>query len=171
MGLSPKKASPRKPAEQPPPPPPKPVETARSAGPPRIDFIQRNIDGASGQKSRAKPAHVPTAKERAADARHAPGEVPRYLQARKDAIRGDDRLAPKSQYPPGMRLLSDEEKADAVQGLTEQKEELTARLARMPLRVEGPTALREKRLVEAELDEIDKSIAQLGKKYVFVPDD
>jgi hypothetical protein len=133
--------------------------------------MQRNIAGASEQKSRAKPAHVPSPKEQAVAARHAPGEIPVYLSARKNVLRAANEPPPERDCPRGTRMLSEEEKEEAIALLTEQKEELMARLAKMPLRVETPTLIRDKKMMEVELDEIDKSIDQLKRKYVFVPID
>jgi hypothetical protein len=70
-----------------------------------------------------------------------------------------------------MRLLTDDEKRESIQELNDQKEDIIARLSRMPLKLESPTLIREKKMMEVELDEIEKSIDQLTKKYVFVPDD
>jgi hypothetical protein len=133
--------------------------------------VQRNISGACGQKSRAKPDHVPTYKELVVDTRHAPGEIPHFVGAHKAAMVSKSAVPQADGCPPGMRLLSEQEKQDSIQELTDQKEELTTKLARLPLTIESPTLLREKKLMEIELDEIEKSIDQLKKKFVFVPDD
>jgi hypothetical protein len=133
--------------------------------------MQRNISGAGDQKSRAKPEHVLSPKERAIAARHAPGEIPQYLEVRKTVLQSVNEPPSTQGCPPGTRLLSEEEKAESIQDLTDQKEEITARLARLPLRLESPSLIREKKMMELELDEIEKSIEQLKKKYVFVPDD
>jgi hypothetical protein len=162
---SPKRPSPKKTIPSPRAPAPEP-EPRPPPSPPRIDFVQRNIDSASDQKSRAKQPRSP--KEQAM---HSPGEVPRYIEARKATIAAENSPRPKSQCPPGMRLLSEEEKEEALRSLKEQKEELTARLGRMPLRIEGPTAIREERMLETELGDVERSIEQLSKKYVYVPDD
>jgi SMC interacting uncharacterized protein involved in chromosome segregation len=78
---------------------------------------------------------------------------------------------PDHTCPRGTRMLTEEEKEESIAILSDQKEELLARLAKMPLTVETPTLVREKKMLEIELDEIDKSIDQLKRKYVFVPID
>ena len=138
--------------------------------PPRIDFIQRNIDEAAEQKSRAKQK-VTTKKEKVIAQRHAPGEIPQYIESRKEAIRAEKEPPKKPDMPPGMRLLSEEEKQEAIENLMEQKKDIESQLAKFSLRLESPTILREKRVLEDELDQIEKSIEQLSKKFVFVPDD
>jgi hypothetical protein len=142
-----------------------------SAGAPRIDFVKRNINGAGDQKSRAKPERVPSYKELIVENRHPPGEIPRYVGSHKASLVSKNVAPQPDRCPPGMRLLTDGEKQESIQELTDQKDEITAKLARLPLTIESPTLLREKKLMEVELDEIEKSIDQLKKKYVFVPDD
>jgi hypothetical protein len=141
------------------------------SGLPRLDFVQRNISRAADQKSRAKPAHVPTSKERIVDARHAPGQIPQYIEVRKAKMDSRNVVPQGDGCPPGMRLLGENEKQESILDLDEQKEEMIAKLSRLPLNIESPTLLREKKMIEAELDEIERSIDQLKKKYVFVPDD
>ena len=72
--------------------------------------------------------------------------------------------------PPGMRLLSEEEKAIAIDDLTEQKQEIESTLGRAPLRIESPQLQRQQRMLEQQLIDIESSLEQLKKKYVFVPE-
>lgn len=147
-----------------------PESTQRSAEP-RLDFIQRNIDGASNQKSRAHPPKKMTYKESIVDARHAPGEIPKSITNRKEEISREHQPPPEAKCPRGMRMMTDEEKNDAIAGLTERKEEIEATLGHAPLRIESPQLIRQKRILEQELGDIESSLAQLKKKFVFVPDD
>lgn len=148
-----------------------PVKQAKPKTQPRIDFVQRNIEEAAEQKSRAKAPHVASNKERIVEQRHAPGEIPDYIEARKEQIRAEHLPPPSVKMQPGMRLLTDEEKAESIADLTERKQEIETRLSKFSLRLESPTLLREKRMMEAELTDIETSLAQLKKKYVFVPED
>ena len=157
-------------AEPPKPSPKAEAKPEKPKAPPRIDFIQRNIDQAAEQKSRAKK-NVATKKEKLIEQRHAPGEIPHYIEATKEKMRMAKEPAKESDCPPGMRLLSEEEKQEAIESLQEQKRDIESQLSKFSLRLESPTILREKRMLEAELDQIEQSIQQLGKKYVFVPDD
>ena len=143
-------------------PKPKPKEK------PRIDFIQRNIDEAAEVKSRA---HVPKPQPRKYGDNHQPGEIPHYLGSRKEDIEtASITHPPAAQCPKGTRLMTDEEKADALSSLREEKAEIEATLGHMPLRIESQSMIRNKRIMETRLDEINHSIDQLSKKYVFIPE-
>ena len=168
----------KKKVERPPPEPVNKVDITHSApkeipnayGKPRIDFIQRNIDQAANQKSRAKNEKAQNRKEKIVNQMHAPGEIPHYYSKRAtdaDSTNYEDELA----CPPGMRLLSEEEKAQAIEDLTEQKLEIESALGRAPLRIESPQMLRQQRMLEQELKDIQSSLEQLQKKYVFVPEE
>ncbi|KAK8890713.1 hypothetical protein M9Y10_035498 [Tritrichomonas musculus] len=167
----------KKKVEKPPPEPVNKVDITRSApkeipkayGEPRIDFIQRNINQAANQKSRAHNDKVPNRKDKIINQRHAPGEIPRYSTKRTLDTESTNELD-EPMCPPGMRLLSEEEKAQAIEDLTEQKLEIESTLGRSPLHIESPQLLRNKRMLEQELKDIESSLEQLKKKYVFVPE-
>ena len=146
-----------------------PKEIPKAYGEPRIDFIQRNINQAANQKSRAKNDKTTTRKDKIINQKHAPGEIPRYSTKRAtdtESTSYEDEMV----CPPGMRLLSEEEKAQAIEDLTEQKKEIESTLGRSPLRIESPQLLRQQRMLEQELKDIEASLEQLKKKYVFVPE-
>ena len=142
------------------PEPPKPKKTK-----PRIDFVQRNIDAAGETKSRA---HQPKPQPRQYGGNHLPGEIPHYLDSRKETLR--DETSQQVQCPKGMRLMTAEEKQEALDDLRAEKADLENKLGRMPLRIESPQLIRQKRIMEDQLDEITQSIEQLTKKYVFIPE-
>lgn len=156
------------PEPEPEPPMKSPIKANKPKAEPRIDFIQRNIEEAADAKTRAhKPKPGPKKYENA----HKPGEIPKFITRRKEEIEAEHAPIPESKCPPGMRLLSDEEKMDAILNLKEQKEAIEAQLAKAPLRIESPQLLRQKRMLEQELTDIDASIDQLSRQYVFVPED
>ncbi|KAH0794407.1 enkurin domain-containing protein 1 [Histomonas meleagridis] len=138
---------------------------------PRINFVQRNIQSASQQKSRAKPDKPKGMKERIVNSKHAPGEIPKYLEQRKDEIKAKNAPPPDVKCPKGMRLLSDEEKQEAVLSLQQRKQEIEATLAKAPLRIESPQLLRNERQLRQELSEIESTLRHFKKKYVFVNED
>ena len=138
-------------------------------GEPRIDFIQRNIEQASNQKSRVKGAKPLNRKERIVNQKHAPGEIP-YHSQRSFGMDKSNCFEDGTVCPPGMRLMSDEEKAIAIDDLTDQKLEIESTLGRAPLRIESPQLLRQQRMLEQQLQDIESSLEQLKKKYVFVPE-
>ncbi|KAK8890908.1 hypothetical protein M9Y10_028108 [Tritrichomonas musculus] len=148
-----------------------PKEIPKAYGAPRIDFIQRNIEQASNQKSRAKGPKVINHKEKVVNRKHAPGEIPDYYSQRAlDMEKSSHCYEDGSVCPPGMRLLSEEEKAIAIDDLTEQKQEIESTLGRAPLRIESPQLQRQQRMLEQQLIDIESSLEQLKKKYVFVPE-
>lgn len=147
-----------------------PKKIPNAYGEPRIDFIQRNIDQASNQKSRVKGVKPLNRKEIIVNQKHAPGEIP--FQSSHSSLNTDKtiRYEDGTVCPPGMRLMSDEEKAIAIDDLTDQKQEIELTLGRAPLRIESPQMLRQQRMLEQQLQDIEASLEQLKKKYVFVPE-
>ena len=135
---------------------------------PRIDFIQKNIEQASSQKSRAK---VPQKEPKHFENQHAPGEIPHFVEERKTQLTERKDPTPKYQIPPGMRLMTQGEKEEAISSLLIEKKEIESELAHAPLKIESETAKREIRIREDKLKEIDKSIEQLRAKFVLIPDD
>ena len=156
-----------KPVHKPPPEPEPPKETPKpkQKAQPRIDFVQRNIDAAADTKSRA---HQPKPQPRQYGGNHLPGEIPHYLDTRKELIKEEP--AQQVQCPKGMRLMTNEEKTEALNDLRAEKADIESRLGKMPLRIESPQLIRQKRIMEDQLDEITQSIEQLSKKYVFLPE-
>ena len=146
-----------------------PQEIPNAYGPPRIDFIQRNIEQASNQRSRAKK-EVVNRKEKIVSQKHAPGEIPHYYSKRAAENVSKNNESVELQCPPGMRLLSEKEKQEAIQDLTEQRDEILSTLGRAPLRIESPQLQRQQRILEQQLTDIESSLEQLKKKYVFVPE-
>jgi hypothetical protein len=138
--------------------------------PPRIDFIQRNIDSASSSRSRLKKKIPTSSKEAILDAVHKPGSIPRYVSARKEAILVEKNTPQEAKCLPGTRLLTEAEKLDSLETLTEQKAEIEEILAHAPLHIESQTLLRHHRQMEDQLTQIEKSIEQLNRRYVFVPE-
>ena len=157
----PKQIHKKEPEPEPEPEPPKPKPKTK----PRIDFVQRNIDAAAETKSRA---HQPKPQPRQYGGNHLPGEIPHYLDTRRETIKDDP--IQQVQCPKGTRLMTNEEKAEALADLRAEKEDIEAKLGRLPLRIESPQLIRQKKIMEDQLDEITQSIEQLSKKYVFIPE-
>lgn len=135
----------------------------------RVDFVQRNIEDASYQKSRVpKPKQI-TRKEQIVDSVHEPGKIPNYIYEHKEKERMKHVKTPEMVCPKGKRLLTDEEKLEAIESLNAQKEEIEYQLSHAPLKIESPALLRNKKIMEDQLIEIEKSIESLNRRYVFVP--
>ena len=134
---------------------------------PRIDFIQRNINMASKQSPRSK---IKKNEPEDFSKKHKPGIIPKYIEERKIDIKLENPPPPDVKCPKGMRILAQEEKQETLDNLINRKLEIESQLSRAPLRIESPQLLRHKKLLEQEVSDIEKSISQLSKKYVFVPE-
>lgn len=136
---------------------------------PRVNFIQRNVAGASCTKSRQKVRGSVTRKERVLNSIHATGSIPRAVSQWRAEKLAERNASPEARCPPGMRLMSEDEKIESIASLNAQKEEIEESLARRPLRLESQTLMRRFKEMEDQLDEIDRGAEKLKKKYVFVP--
>ena len=106
------------------------------------------------------------------------GVVPDYLlkrkaemQAEKEAIQRELELKQElSRYPPGHRPVTEEERLDILEKLSDRKKELQADLHRLPVRFDTQ-AVRQKRLqIENEMAETEAAERKFSsKKQLFVP--
>jgi hypothetical protein len=136
----------------------------------RIDFVKRNIDDAAYSRNRQKVKPGVTRKEAVLNAVHEPGSIPRGVSDRKREILEAKMPRKESDCPPGMKMLSEEEKLESLEALGHRKEEIEETLGHAPLRIESQSLIRQHRELEQELQDIDRSIDQLKRKYVFVPE-
>jgi hypothetical protein len=137
-----------------------------SKKPPRVDFIQRNIDHAAHSKSRQKVAPEPSRKQLIVDAVHRPGQIPK---ASREKLTEPPQPVQPIRCPPGTRLLSEAEKMEAIASLEEQKQELEETLGQASLHVEGQARIKRQREMEDGLRGIERSLDQLNRQFVFVP--
>jgi hypothetical protein len=136
----------------------------------RIDFVKRNIDDAACSRNRQKVKPGVSRKEAVLNAVHEPGSIPKGVADRKREILAAKMPHKESDCPPGMRMLSEEEKLDSLEVLEHRKEEIEETLGHAPLRIESQSLIRQHRELEQELQDIDRSMDQLKRKYVFVPE-
>jgi len=108
-------------------------------------------------------------------ARHkAFGRVPSYLLARKEAWLAAEELrraamkGPHSGIPPGMRLLTEEERSEALAALDAQEREIHSALLKIPLRVDTPSMARRKQDLEARLVEVGANRELFAKPRVLI---
>jgi hypothetical protein len=134
--------------------------------PPRLDFIQRNIDHAAHSKSRQKVAPEPSKKQLIVDAVHRPGRIPKASREKAKP----SQAAQPIRCPPGTRLLSEAQKAEAIASLEGQKQDLEEVLGHSSLHVEGQARIKRQREMENELRGIERSLDQLNREFVFVPE-
>ena len=138
---------------------------------PRIDFIQRNIDTAANAPSRQKRVEPISRKQALIDSTHVPGAIPRYVAERNERLEIERSTPKEARCPPGMRMLSEQEKMDAISNLNSQKAEIERTLGHAPLRIESHAMQKHQRELEQQLNEIERSLEQLNRKYVFVPEE
>jgi hypothetical protein len=135
----------------------------------RSTIVRRNIAGASRAKSRQKVRASASRREQVLSSIHAPGSIPRAVWQWRADMLAEKNTPPEARCPPGMRLMSEDEKTESIASLNAQREEIEEGLARRPLIVESQTLMRRFKEMEDQLDEIDQGAEKLKKKYVFVP--
>lgn len=106
------------------------------------------------------------------------GVVPDYLlkrkaemKAEKDAIEQElARQAEAAKYPPGHRPVTEDERLDILEKLSQRKKELQMELHKLPVRFDTQ-AIRQKKLqIETEMAETEAAERKFNsKKQLFVP--
>ncbi len=113
-----------------------------------------------------------------AQSKAARGEVPKYLQKRKaemeaekEAIRTEvERQKEISQYPPGHRPVTNEERAAILDKLSLRRKELEAELGKLPMRFDTQAIKQKRAQIEGEMNEIEAAERKFSvKKQLFVP--
>eukprot|EP00002_Diphylleia_rotans_P026744 TRINITY_DN534_c1_g1_i3.p2 TRINITY_DN534_c1_g1~~TRINITY_DN534_c1_g1_i3.p2 ORF type:complete len:146 (-),score=37.18 TRINITY_DN534_c1_g1_i3:550-987(-) len=107
------------------------------------------------------------------------GRPPKYLTRVKKEIEreyeyiremnGTDKQ--KSALPDGMRVLTEEERLSMIEGLKANWDKLNTEYQRLSFTVDTPSKKERKERYEAQLHEIERDIAMLSKKYVYVQAD
>ncbi len=102
------------------------------------------------------------------------GKVPDYIKATKKQL-ADARAAVEAaaaekakNVPPGMVLMSDEQRVNTLKVLQENHTKVLNDLSAFPLRVETVSRIRAKAALEAKLAEIEKAITVFSRKRVLV---
>ncbi|GMH42473.1 hypothetical protein BSKO_10392 [Bryopsis sp. KO-2023] len=100
------------------------------------------------------------------------GQVPRYLQSRKMELANVHaaRQAAKeaAMLPSGMRIMPDEERKEALDILTKNKEEVEAQLHSLPLVIETAGLINTKASLEKRLREIEEAQKIFSRPKVLV---
>jgi hypothetical protein len=137
---------------------------------PRINFMQRNIEEARIARSRQKRREARSRKEILLNTKHEPGSIPNYVAVYREEMFIKKNTPKEARCPPGMRLMSEQEKSESIANLNAQKEEIEQILSRAPLIIERQKMVREHRELEQQLKDIEQSRDRLTRKYVFVPE-
>ncbi|KAJ1427487.1 calmodulin-binding-domain-containing protein [Ochromonadaceae sp. CCMP2298] len=146
-----------------------PREYGTLSGPTTVDYVMRNKVEAMQLLPEARSEKMvmnrPTVHEDF-------GRVPEYLEERKARWAAEEeeerRRRPDPNCPPGMCLMSEEERCDTLDTLQASKNESLVQLRRLPFVVETPTMKKRQEFLEGKLREIDNAIAIFSKKKVYV---
>ena len=100
------------------------------------------------------------------------GKIPEYIkkyelerELKKEELK---RQEESSKYPKGTKLLSEEERISTLNGLLENKKEITNQLEKMPITTRTNSIRIRKEELLNKLEEIEKAIEMFSKKQVFV---
>ena len=100
------------------------------------------------------------------------GKVPDYIkryelerELKKEELKRQEEA---SKYPKGTKLLSEEERISTLNGLLENKKEITNQLEKMPITTRTNSIRIRKEELLNKLEEIEKAIEMFSKKQVFV---
>jgi hypothetical protein len=146
-----------------------PREYGTLSGPTTVDYVMRNKVEAMQLLPEARSEKMvmnrPTVHEDF-------GRVPEYLEERKARWAAEEkeerRRRPDPNCPPGMCLMSEEERCDTLDTLQASKNESLVQLRHLPFVVETPTMKKRQEFLEGKLREIDNAIAIFSKKKVYV---
>ena len=100
------------------------------------------------------------------------GKVPEYIkkyelerEIKKEEIKRQEEAA---KYPKGTKLLSEEERISTLNGLIENKKEITNQLEKMPITTRTNSIRIRKEELCKKLEEIEKAIDMFSRKQVFI---
>lgn len=141
--------------------------SVRSAREPTPDYVKMNRTQAAATRARAPKPQTPKVNENF-------GKIPDYLMRRKIELakkQERQRLAQTSSTaPPGMTMLSEEERQDTLSALRRSRQQVEDDLARFPLIVETISRRRAKKALESKLKEIENAIKVFSQARVFLED-
>ena len=99
-------------------------------------------------------------------------KVPEYIKKyelerkiKKEEIKRQEEAA---KYPKGTKLLSEEERISTLNGLIENKKEITNQLEKMPITTRTNSIRIRKEELCKKLEEIEKAIDMFSRKQVFI---
>lgn len=141
-----------------------------------IDFIRVNGISAKRQTMKRSPSvnalDELKKKEEEEYNKHRKGEVPKYLQVRKEHWKKteEERIAntPDPEMPPGHRLLPEKERQETLKLLLTKEKELVSELSALPLRMDTFRIRSQKQELENKIAEIDEAKKIFNRPKVFV---
>jgi hypothetical protein len=100
------------------------------------------------------------------------GKVPNYLnkfqKQREDEMKRKAQEDEAMKYPPGTRLMGEEERVATLNDLQQAKHETIRALEKLPVVAHSNKMERHKQELEDKLNRLDKAIDTFSKKTVYV---
>eukprot|EP00474_Spongospora_subterranea_P010607 CRZ11065.1 hypothetical protein [Spongospora subterranea] len=100
------------------------------------------------------------------------GRVPLYIHKRKVELaqkQEEKRLdKEKEKLPPGMTLMSEEERQRTVELLLQNQQKLMGQLAKMPLTIETPSLVEKHNQINAKIEEVESALKLFSRKKVYI---
>jgi hypothetical protein len=132
------------------------------------NYITTNAQEVISSPPKQPPTKV---KESAKSLNPSYGRVPKYLQKYNQAA--DEELqkrkaAEASKCPPGMRLISEDERQRTYELLVQQRQQTILALNKVPLGASAPSVLKYKTELERKLEDLEKTILVFARPKVFV---
>lgn len=135
------------------------------------NFVKENKAGA------AAPVRQPRPQPKGDDGlkylhKHDFGRVPTYLLERKieniEKQEQEMRDREAAMIPPGMRLLSEEERLETLVVLQRSRQELERAAQALPLRIETPGQIRRRDDIEQRIREVEEGLKAFSRPKVIV---
>ena len=145
---------------------PKASEVTKVAPRRKTDFVASNrTDAVNMEAKRAETEAEP--------ARHSEfGAVPQYIIDRREQWAAEEKrrreAAPDPNCPPGMTVMSEQERIETLDILKESEKEAQELLHKLPLHATTQRMKKRKDALEAKLKEIEAAKKILSKKVVYV---
>ena len=103
------------------------------------------------------------------------GKTPQYLNGVKKRLEFDrqerERAAEKAKLPPGMRLLTEEERIDSLHQFLEQKDATFLAINKLPLVLNTISLRNRRKELENQITELEKAIKEFTRPQVLIRDD
>lgn len=134
----------------------------------KTNFVSRNVRQAidSVPVSTEKPAPAPITENPGF------GRVPLYIHKRKVELaskKEQKRLAKeRERLPPGMKLMSEEERVRTVELLTKNQEKIVKQISELPLTIETPSMVEKNNLLHEKLQELEEALKLFSRKKVYI---
>lgn len=155
---------------------PAPTHERAASGGPMIVTIDPNYDPANVQPEPRRnqetenqaPGGVSAARQQNSNY----GKVPAYMRGIKKELAADKARAAKAaedaQNPPGMRLMTEEERLETLEMLIKAKDEAMLDYNKLPIAANNMAIRQRRQEIEDKLQEVEKAIKTFTRPKVYV---